>query len=293
MKSMTGYGSSLFELPSCPLFFELTIQSVNRKNLDCQIFVPQEWSDIETKISEWTKDQFIRGRIMIHLKINKKKQNNNGFHLNDTLLDQSIKELSDFCTLRSIPLDLNPSLLIKLNQLLKDQEALPTWKESESIIKNAFDKAITQWQSMRDTEGQALKDDFKQRIITLTDLIHSLESLAASASKDFSEKLIDRLNSMDLEVNLEDDRVLKEIALFADRSDITEELTRLKSHISQFKQFTDSPDSNGRKMDFLCIEMLREMNTISSKTQQIEVTKNIIEGKNELERIREQVQNIE
>ena len=293
MKSMTGYGSSAFELPSCPLFFELTIQSVNRKNLDCQIFVPQEWSDIETKISEWTKDQFIRGRIMIHLKINKKKQNNNGFHLNDTLLDQSIKELSDFCTQRSIPLDLNPSLLIKLNQLLKDQEALPAWKESESIIKNAFNEAMTQWQSMRYTEGQALKDDFNQRIITLTDLIDSVESLAASASKDFSQKLIDRLNSMNLEVDLEDDRVLKEIALFADRSDITEELTRLKSHVSQFKQFTESPDSIGRKMDFLCIEMFREMNTISSKTQQIEVTKNIIEGKNELERIREQVQNIE
>ncbi len=293
MKSMTGYGSSAFELPSCPLFFELTIQSVNRKNLDCQIFVPQEWSDIETKISEWTKDQFIRGRIMIHLKINKKKQNNNGFHLNDTLLDQSIKELSDFCTQRSIPLDLNPSLLIKLNQLLKDQEALPAWKESESVIKTAFDEAMTQWQSMRDTEGQALKDDFNQRIITLTDLIDSVESLAASASKDFSQKLIDRLNSMNLEIDLEDDRVLKEIALFADRSDITEELTRLKSHVSQFKQFTESPDSIGRKMDFLCIEMFREMNTISSKTQQIEVTKNIIEGKNELERIREQVQNIE
>ena len=293
MKSMTGYGSSAFELPSCPLFFELTIQSVNRKNLDCQIFVPQEWSDIETKISEWTKDQFIRGRIMIHLKINKKKQKNNGFHLNDTLLDQSIKELSDFCTQRSIPLDLNPSLLIKLNQLLKDQEALPAWKESESIIKNAFNEAMTQWQSMRDTEGKALKDDFNQRIITLTDLIDSVESLAASASKDFSQKLIDRLNSMNLEVDLEDDRVLKEIALFADRSDITEELTRLKSHVSQFKQFTESPDSIGRKMDFLCIEMFREMNTISSKTQQIEVTKNIIEGKNELERIREQVQNIE
>ena len=201
--------------------------------------------------------------------------------------------MSDFCTQRSIPLDLNPSLLIKLNQLLKDQEALPAWKESESIIKNAFDEAMTQWQSMRDTEGKALKDDFNQRIITLTDLIDSVESLSASASKDFSQKLIDRLNSMNLEVDLEDDRVLKEIALFADRSDITEELTRLKSHVSQFKQFTESPDSIGRKMDFLCIEMFREMNTISSKTQQIEVTKNIIEGKNELERIREQVQNIE
>ena len=293
MKSMTGYGSSAFELPSCPLFFELTIQSVNRKNLDFQIFVPQEWSDIETEISKWIKDKSIRGRIMIHLKVNKKKQDDNGFHLNDALLDQSIKKLSDFCTQRSIPLDLNPSLLIKLNQLLKDQEALPTWKESEPIIKNAFNEAMIQWQSMRDIEGQTLKDDFNQRIITLTNLIDSVESLAASASKDFSQKLIERLNSMNLEVDLEDDRVLKEIALFADRSDITEELTRLKSHVSQFKQFTESPDSIGRKMDFLCIEMFREMNTISSKTQQIEVTKNIIEGKNELERIREQVQNIE
>jgi len=293
MKSMTGYGSSSFELPSCPLFFELTVQSVNRKNLDCQIFVPQEWSDIESKISEWTKEQFVRGRIMIHLKINKRKQNNNGFNLNDTLLDQSIKELGDFCEKRSIPLDLNTSLLIKLNQLLKDQESLPSWKGSESIIKDALEEALNHWQGMRNTEGQSLKNDFAQRLDSLNQLIDRLEALAASASKDFSKKLVDRLSSMNLEIDLEDDRVLKEIALFADRSDITEELTRLKSHISQFRQFITSSESIGRKMDFLCIEMFREMNTLSSKTQQIEVTKNIIEGKNELERIREQVQNIE
>ena len=293
MKSMTGYGSSTFELPACPLFFEFTVQSVNRKNLDCQIYVPQEWSDLEPKISEWTKDQFIRGRVMIHLKINKKKQSNSGFHLNGTLLDQSIQELSDFCSQRNIPIDLNPSLLIKLNQLLKDQEALPSWEESESIIKDAFSKALSHWQAMRTTEGDALRNDFEQRMETLAQLIINVEALAASASNDFSKKLIDRLNSMNLEIDLEDDRVLKEIALFADRSDITEELTRLKSHIDQFKHFIASPESIGRKMDFLCIEMFREMNTISSKTQQIEVTKNIIEGKNELERIREQVQNIE
>ena len=181
--------------------------------------------------------------------------------------------------------------MIKLNQLLKDQEALPAWKESDSIIKNAFDEAMTQWQSMRDTEGKALKDDFNQRILTFRDLIKGRITCLLPRVRIF-QKLIDRLNSMNLEVDLEDDRVLKEIALFADRSDITEELTRLKSHFSQFKQFTESPiqlDENG----LLCIEMFREMNTISSKTQQIEVTKNIIEGKNELERIREQVQNIE
>lgn len=293
MKSMTGYGSSTFELPACPLLFEFTIQSVNRKNLDYQIYVPQEWSDLEPKISEWTKDQFIRGRVMIHLKINKKKQKENGFSLNNTLLDQSIEELSDFCSQRNIPLDLNPSLIIKLNQLLKDQEALPSWQETESVIKDAFYEALNHWQSMRMTEGEALKNDFDQRMGLLEKLVESVEALATSASIDFSKKLIDRLNSMNLEIDLEDDRVLKEIALFADRSDVSEEITRLKSHIDQFKDFIASPESIGRKMDFLCIEIFREINTISSKTQQIEVTKNIIEGKNELERIREQVQNIE
>ena len=293
MKSMTGYGSSTFELPACPLLFEFTIQSVNRKNLDYQIYVPQEWSDLEPKISEWTKDQFIRGRVMIHLKINKKKQKENGFSLNNTLLDQSIEELSDFCSQRNIPLDLNPSLIIKLNQLLKDQEALPSWQETESVIKDAFCEALNHWQTMRMTEGEALKNDFDQRMGLLEKLVESVEALATSASIDFSKKLIDRLNSMNLEIDLEDDRVLKEIALFADRSDVSEEITRLKSHIDQFKDFIASPESIGRKMDFLCIEIFREINTISSKTQQIEVTKNIIEGKNELERIREQVQNIE
>lgn len=290
---MTGYGSSTFEVPSCPLFFEFTVQSVNRKNLDFQIHVPQEWSDLEPKISEWTKDQFVRGRIMIHLKINKKKQSHSGFNLNETLLDQSIKELGEFCSQRNIPLDLNPSLLIKLNQLREDREALPLWKDSESFIKDAFDEALSHWQEMRSTEGQSLKNDFEQRMLKLSQLIDTVESLAATATVDFSKKLIDRLSSMNLELDLDDDRVLKEIALFSDRSDITEEITRLKSHISQFNQFIASPDSIGRKMDFLCVEMFREMNTISSKTQQIEVTKNIIDGKNELERIREQVQNIE
>ena len=98
---------------------------------------------------------------------------------------------------------------------------------------------------------------------------------------------------MNLEIDIEDDRVLKEIALYADRSDITEEIIRLESHFEQLNTFLESNEPNGRKLDFLCIEIFRELNTISSKTQQIKTTRIIIESKNELERIREQVQNIE
>jgi uncharacterized protein (TIGR00255 family) len=123
--------------------------------------------------------------------------------------------------------------------------------------------------------------------------VSSIKEISKSATHDYSKALRERLKSMNLEIDIEDDRVLKEIALYADRSDITEEIIRLESHFEQFNTFLESDTPNGRKLDFLCIEIFRELNTISSKTQQIKTTRIIIESKNELERIREQVQNIE
>ena len=293
MISMTGYGSSSFEIPNSNSLLEFTIQSVNRKNLDFQIYVPQEWAELEQRISEWTKDRVQRGRILIHLKVNKRKQSAHGFALNETALDQSIQHLQSFCQSRSIPLQLDGMTLIKLNQLLKEQEFLPEWQTSESSIRKAFERAFEHWQEMRKTEGQALGNDLRARMGRLSNSLQSIEKDAAGASQSYAEKLHDRLRSMNLELDLEDERVLKEIAIFADRSDISEELTRLHSHLKQLFDCTDADDSVGRKMDFLCIEVFRELNTISSKTQDIQITKTILECKNELERIREQVQNVE
>ena len=290
---MTGYGSSSFEIPNSNSLLEFTIQSVNRKNLDFQIYVPQEWAELEQRISEWTKDRVQRGRILIHLKVNKRKQSAHGFALNETALDQSIQHLQSFCQSRSIPLQLDGMTLIKLNQLLKEQEVLPEWQTAETAIRDAFEVAFEHWHIMRQTEGQALEKDLRVRMDRIAYSIQSIKKAASGASQKYAEKLLERLRSMNLDLDLEDERVLKEIAIFADRSDISEEITRLHSHIEQLNDCTQADESVGRKMDFLCIEIFRELNTISSKTQDIKVTKIILECKNELERIREQVQNIE
>ncbi|RCL29992.1 MAG: YicC family protein [Puniceicoccaceae bacterium] len=293
MISMTGYGSSSFEIPNSNNFLEFTIQSVNRKNLDFQIYVPSEWSELEQRINEWTKGRVQRGRILIHLKINKRKANSHGFILNELALDQSIQEMQSFCQARSIPFQIDGIALIKLNQLLKEQEALPEWQTVESTILDAFEVAFEQWQSMRRKEGQALENDLCERIDRLSDSIFSVGKHASKSSQSYAEKLLDRLRSMDLELDLDDERLLKELAIFADRSDISEEITRLHSHLEQFDDCIQAENSVGRKMDFLCIEVFRELNTISSKSQDVSITKTILECKNELERIREQVQNIE
>ena len=293
MISMTGYGSSSFEIPNSNSLLEFTMQSVNRKNLDFQIYVPQEWAELEQRISEWTKDRIQRGRILIHLKVNKRKQGAHGFAFNEAALDQSIQHLQSFCQSQSIPLQLDGMTLIKLNQLLKEQEVLPEWQTAETAIRDAFEVAFEHWHKMRQTEGQALEKDLRVRMDRIAYSIQSIKKAASGASQKYAEKLLERLRSMKLDLDLEDERVLKEIAIFADRSDISEEITRLHSHIEQLNDCTQADESVGRKMDFLCIEIFRELNTISSKTQDIKVTKIILECKNELERIREQVQNIE
>ncbi len=293
MNSMTGYGSNSFQIESCPLLFEFTIQSVNRKNLDLQIYVPQEWPNLEQKISEWVKGRLVRGRILIHLKISTNKKNKSGFNINHTFMDQTIHNLKEYSEARDIPLTLDSSLLIKLSQLIKDQEILPDWNDHETVVKAALDEAFFSFETMRNTEGQKLKQDLTNRMKLINNHISSIKEISKSATTDYSTLLRERLKSMNLEIDLEDNRVLKEIALYADRSDIIEEIIRLESHFEQFSSFLESDIPNGRKLDFLCVEIFRELNTISSKTQQIEATRAIIESKNELERIREQVQNIE
>ena len=293
MISMTGYGMSTFEITSSSSIYEFTIQSVNRKNLDYQIFLPQEWSELEPKLLEWSKNLMHRGRILIHLKTNKRRKSTKAFSLNSDLLIQSINELDAFCKDQSIPLKIDAATLIKLNQILKEQENLPNWKDFQVTIKKAFNIALSEWQKMRSDEGAALKIDLQERLKELLKNIEQIKNISSDAPKDYAKKLLERLSTQNLDIDINDDRVLKEIALFADRSDISEELTRLNSHLSQFSEFLDSKISIGRKMDFLCVEIFREFNTISSKTQQVEVTKIVLNCKNELEKIREQVQNIE
>ena len=146
---------------------------------------------------------------------------------------------------------------------------------------------------MREKEGAALQADLTLRITELDSIRAGIAGHAEGTTGNYRDALLERLGQLGLELDTSDERVLKEVALFADRCDISEEITRLSSHFEQFNELLSSQEAVGRKMDFLCQEIHREFNTIGSKANHIEITRAVIDGKNELERVREQVQNIE
>lgn len=293
MRSMTGFGTGRAEMPERKLVLEVEIQSVNRKTLDAHLSLPRDWSGLEPKCHEWLKGAFQRGRINVQLKAARTEAEAGGLAFTESALDRSLARLRAYAEKNEIPFHPDARLLLDLAKSLDSSADLPEWTEVEETARQAFDRALADITGMREAEGASLAKDLSARIENLTTLVESVGKTASRASVEHRDALLERLKQLDLELDPTDDRVLKEIALVADRCDISEELTRLKSHFAQFREFLDAEEATGRKMDFLCQEIHREFNTCGSKTNQVEVTRAVIEGKNELERIREQVQNIE
>lgn len=293
MRSMTGYGSGSADAAELGLKVAIEITSVNRKNLDAFVSAPREWSGLEQRCNEWLKDGFQRGRVNIQIKVTSTEGEQYGLTWDNRALGETLERLTAFAKSHDLPFEPDAAVLVDLAKSLKDSSGLPDWTELEETIKAAFDQALADINSMRSQEGAALAQDLSQRIDELKALSLDIEKHAAGAVGKHRDALLERLKQLNLDLDINDERVLKELALFADRCDVSEEITRLSSHFEQFQDFIKAAEPTGRKMDFLCQEIHREFNTTGSKSSQIEITRAVIEGKNALERIREQVQNIE
>lgn len=267
--------------------------SVNRKNLDVQISCPRDWNGLEQQCRLWLKDTFQRGRLNVQLRVESTESVASGLEWSSESMDRSLEQLRGYAESRSFDFQVDSHLLLSLTKLLKEDTHLPDWQTLQETIHSAFDQALTELNTMRASEGDALARDLTQRIQTLDSLRRQITEHAESAVPNYQKALLARLKQLQLDLDIHDERVLKELALFADRCDISEELTRLDSHLEQFRGFLSGDGPIGRKMDFLCQEIHREFNTIGSKVMSIESTRAVIEAKNELERIREQIQNIE
>lgn len=290
---MTGYGSGSADNAEHGLKVEIEITSVNRKTLDAYVSGPREWSGLDQRCNEWLKGTFQRGRVNIQTKVTSTEGEQYGLTWDERAMDETLNRLKAFAESRDLPFTADSQLLVDLAKSLKDSSGLPDWSEIEATIQAAFKQALTDINSMRTKEGEALAKDLSQRIDELETLSSQIEQHAQGSVGKHRDALLERLKQLNLELDPSDERVLKELALFADRCDVSEEITRLNSHFEQFRAFLKSDDATGRKMDFLCQEIHREFNTTGSKSTQIEITRAVIEGKNALERIREQVQNIE
>ena len=290
---MTGFGRSSVEVEGAGVRIQIEIHSVNRKTLDIQISAPREWSGHEALFSEWIGGAFQRGRVNVQIKVELAKDSSDSLAMNTEAMVLTLNDLKAFAQAQGFDFTPDSSFMLDLARSVKDRSSLPSWKELKESLQEAFNAALADISAMRLQEGAALAEDLRERIAELEAFRIQIEKNASGSTQRYRNALLERLKQLELELDVSDERVLKEVAIYADRSDISEETTRLSSHFEQFLGFLSADEATGRKMDFLCQEIHREFNTTGSKSNDIEITRLVIEGKNALERIREQVQNIE
>ena len=290
---MTGFGRSSVDVAGAGVRIQVEIHSVNRKTLDIQISAPREWSGHEAIFNEWIGGAFQRGRVNVQIKVELAKDRSDSLAMNTEAMALTLNDLKAFAQAQGFDFKPDSSLVLDLARSVKDKSSLPSWKELKESLQEAFNAALADISAMRLQEGAALADDLRERIAELEVFRKQIEKNASGSTQRYRNALLERLKQLELELDVSDERVLKEVAIYADRSDISEETTRLSSHFEQFLGFLSADEATGRKMDFLCQEIHREFNTTGSKSNDIEITRLVIEGKNALERIREQVQNIE
>ncbi|TSJ77840.1 YicC/YloC family endoribonuclease [Rariglobus hedericola] len=290
MKSMTGYGRA-----SAPLgTHTLTVQvsSVNRKTLDLTVKLPREWESLEPLVGELVRQNAMRGKVHVDVELTG-AAGVTEIDWDETAAAALFKRLAQFASSRGVTFTPTPELLLTLLNSQRKGSSLPDVEIAEPVLAETLAEALKSFASMRAKEGSTLLVDFMKRLETLTGHVNAVAARAPQVAAGYRDALHKRLREAGLELDVSDERVLKEIALFADRCDITEELTRLRSHFDQFTALLKSGGEIGRKSEFILQEIGREVHTIGSKANDLEISKNVIELKNELERIREQIANVE
>ena len=286
---MTGFGRAEINLPGARLSVE--IASVNQKNLQVSVFGPEAWPALESAASGWIRTRLQRGKVTA--RVTQAAASATTRQWDHEAVAANLEELSKLATRCGVTLSADGELLLRLAESSRRPSVvLPDFVEVEALVRTAFEEALGKLVTMRQAEGAALSKDLNARLAKMTIMVEGMEVAEKAAPLRHRDAMLKRLKDAGLDLDVSDERVLKELTLFADRADITEEVVRLKSHVAQFSAELGQPNC-GRKLDFLIQELLREVNTIGSKASEIATTKLVLEAKTEIERIREQVQNLE
>lgn len=289
--SMTGFGRGSTEENGRSFIVE--IKSVNHRYLDLNIKMPRNLASLEDRIRRALSEKINRGKIDVYVTQNIIASNDVAANFNHALADSYIKCLKEIKDRYEVRDDISVSLIsrfpdvITLNQKEEDIETL--W----NIISVSLNAAIDMLVSMRQKEGLKLKEDILSRCNYINNHIAKIVERAPVLLVEYKEKLEKRVKELLNDAKLDEGRMAMEIAIFADKSNIDEEIVRLNSHIVQMKDTLELAEPIGRKLDFIIQEMNREANTIASKANDLELTNIVLNIKNEIEKIREQVQNVE
>jgi len=291
MKSMTGFGRSKLEENSREYIVE--IKSVNHKYSDISIKLPRNIMCFEEKIKKIISSNISRGKVDVFITFNNYSDEGKDVVINKELAKNYISQLKELANENGLDDKIRVTEITKMPDVLQlkieDDDSDVIWQELEKCV----NQAVANFVEMRETEGERIKQDLLGRINSVEELVNSIFSNTTGLIEEYVVKLRERIKEI-LQTDVVDEaRLAQEIVIYADKCSIEEELTRLRSHISQFRSLLESKEPVGKKIDFLIQEMNRETNTIASKSVKLEITNLAIEVKTAMEDIREQIQNIE
>lgn len=290
MKSMTGFGRG--EASGVGLGFRAEVASVNRKQTDIVVSMPRELAELDARVRKLVAGAVSRGRVTANIGLIAETSGTAKVQVDEALALQYVEALQALSPKVDLTLvdGFDP---MRAPGVITLGESLPEPEDAWPVIEAALTTALEALVGMRSTEGANLKKDMEAKLERLRGLVATVAERAPEVPARYRENLFKRLSDAGLELDLNDERVLREIGLFADRCDLSEELARLDSHFAQCAKYFASDEAVGRPLDFLAQEINRELNTIGSKANDATIAQAVVEAKTELEKIREQVQNVE
>lgn len=291
MRSMTGYGRG--DAVSGGMKFSVELNSVNRKQSDIVINLPRDLAALEPRIRQAINEKISRGRMNAVVGLHQGANGTAALAL-DTALARSYHDAMLMLQKElSAPGEITIGTILQAPGVMRSPEQSVDADEAWPTVERALTAALGELITMREREGKHLAKDLIHRLKVLRQEIKGIRALYPEVVKKYRGALLERIEKAGLDLPVDDERLLKEVTIFADRSDISEELTRLESHLAQFAHHLRKNEPVGRTLEFITQEIFRELNTLGAKSNDAGISKHVVACKSELEKIREQIQNLE
>lgn len=292
VRSMTGFGRGTFSDNGKE--FTVEIKTVNHRYIDFYIKLPRQIGYLEERVREVASQSLFRGKVDIFISFEDRSDNSRSVTLDEPLASAYIQAVEKLKEKYSLKDDLSVSLISRFPDVLRIEKNEDDEEHLWSVLKNALDLAIASLLQMREKEGNELRNSLLQKADYMETIISDISQRSPQVVTEYKQKLEYRIKELLNQQTVDENRIAMEVAIFADRCGIDEELVRLGSHLTQLRDILNiKKQPIGRKLDFLVQEINREINTIGSKSNDIIITKNVLELKSEAEKIREQIQNME
>ncbi|MBQ8296218.1 MAG: YicC family protein [Ruminococcus sp.] len=291
LSSMTGYGRAQKILNGRDILVE--IRSVNHRYFEYTSRIPRVYNYIDEKLKSLVKSSVSRGKVEVAVTINNIEAKDSVIHINKCVAEGYVSALRSVSQELMLGDDLKLSNLIKLPDIFNVQKAPDDEEQIWQDISQVAEEALGRFKEMRKVEGAKLRVDVIEKAGLILNMVSEVERISPQTVENYRNKLSAKLEEILENKGIDQQRIVTEAAIFAEKIAVDEETVRLRSHVSQLETMLDSEEAVGRKLDFLVQEMNREVNTIGSKAQNLEITKIVVDMKAEIEKIREQIQNIE